>query len=65
MKSSYDEQTDAIYIRFGQTEIVESEEVTPGVVFDFDSEGKIVGFEIYDVRMHVTKDPHLKNMQVA
>ena len=42
MKTSYDNSTDAFYLRFADALIVESEEVTDGVVLDFDAEGRIV-----------------------
>lgn len=42
----YDAQADAAFIRFSQERIVESEEVRPGIVFDFDAEGRIVALEV-------------------
>ena len=50
MKLEYDKGANAVYVRFSRDKIVESEEVQPGVVFDFDSEGHIVGFELLDAR---------------
>ena len=35
MKLKVDEQADALYLRLDDSEIVESEEVSPGVVLDF------------------------------
>jgi uncharacterized protein YuzE len=46
MKVSFDEQADALYVRLAESEIVESEEVRPGVVLDLDGRGEIVGIEI-------------------
>lgn len=46
----YDARADAFYVRFAKDEIVESEEVRPGVIFDFDAEGHIVAIEILDAR---------------
>ncbi|RVU14540.1 DUF2283 domain-containing protein [Methylobacterium oryzihabitans] len=48
MRSRYDRETDALYLRFAEAAIVESEEIRPGVVFDFDAEGRIVAIEILD-----------------
>ncbi|MFL5199094.1 MAG: DUF2283 domain-containing protein [Microvirga sp.] len=48
MKTRYDPEADALYVRFAEAKIVESEEVRPGVVLDFDAEGRIVGMEILD-----------------
>jgi len=38
VKLTYDRETDALYVRFSAVPIIESEEVRPGVVFDFDAE---------------------------
>jgi uncharacterized protein YuzE len=46
MKTHYDQDADALYVRFTEGKIVESEEVAPGVVFDFDRDGKIIAFEM-------------------
>jgi uncharacterized protein YuzE len=53
MKTSYDAQADALYVRFADTPVVESEEVADGVVLDFDAEGRIVAFEVLDARKHL------------
>ena len=45
-----DEAADALYIRFDETPIVEWEEVSPGIVLDFDANGRVVGFEMLGVR---------------
>ncbi len=52
----YDREADAAYLRFSQSEIVESEEVSPGVILDFDVEGHIVGLEVLHAREHLPKD---------
>lgn len=56
MKTHYDPKVDALYVRFSEAKIVESEEVKPGVVFDYDGDGKIVAMEILDVREHMPAD---------
>ncbi len=57
MKWTYDSDADAAYLRLTKSKIVESEEARPGIVFDFDKDGKIVGIEISPAskRLH-TKD---------
>jgi len=37
---------DALYFRLDEAAIVESEEVQPGIVLDYNAEGKVVGIEI-------------------
>jgi uncharacterized protein YuzE len=50
MRVRMDEAADALYIRLDESAIRESEEVSPGVVLDFDESGRVVGIEIIDVR---------------
>jgi uncharacterized protein YuzE len=49
MKIEYDRRADAMYIRLRAGTVVESDEVRPGVVFDFDANGKVLGIEMLDV----------------
>ena len=53
MKTTYDAEADALYVRFSETAVAESEEVSDGVVLDFDSEGRIVAIELLDATKHV------------
>lgn len=48
MRIHYDPRADAAYIRLAETEIVESDEVTPGVILDFDAQGNVIAIEILD-----------------
>ena len=47
MKFHYYAETDTLYVDLGDRDSVDSQEVAPGVVLDFDSEGKLVGIDIY------------------
>lgn len=49
MKIEFDQQADAMYIRLRAGTVAESDEVRPGVVFDFDAEGRVLGIEMLDV----------------
>lgn len=49
MKVNYDESTDALYVRLADSKIIESEEIRPGFVLDFDADGQVVGFEMLDL----------------
>jgi uncharacterized protein YuzE len=53
MKTIYDAEADALYVRFAETPVVESEEVSTGVVLDFDADGRIVAIELLDASKHV------------
>jgi uncharacterized protein YuzE len=46
MKVRFDEETDALYIRLSETRIIESEEVQPGIILDFDEHNHLVAIEI-------------------
>jgi YD repeat-containing protein len=53
MKTLYDPEADALYVRFADTPVSESEEVSAGVVLDYDAEGRIVAIELLDASKHV------------
>jgi uncharacterized protein YuzE len=54
MKTIYDPEVDALYVRFADTPVVESEEVSDGVVLDYDADGRIVAIELLDATKHVS-----------
>lgn len=55
-KVTYDPEANAAYIRLSPERVEESEEVSPGIVLDYDIEGRIVGMEILDARTHLSPD---------
>jgi len=66
MKLHYDPKTDAIYLRLGEAKIVESEEVRPGIVLDFDNKDRVVAVEILNVRKQFPEaDPDDLRLDVA
>ena len=46
MKLKVDKQADALYFRLDDSRIVESEEVSPGVVLDYNEANEVVGVEL-------------------
>jgi uncharacterized protein YuzE len=46
MKLHYYRETDSLYIDLSETSSVDSREVAPGVVADFDADGRLVGIDI-------------------
>ena len=46
IKLKVDREHDALYFRLDESEVVESEEVQPGVIVDFDAKGHVVGIEM-------------------
>ena len=51
MQIEYDPKADAMYIRLIAGTVVDSDEVRPGVVFDFDANGRVLGIEMLDVSL--------------
>ena len=62
MKMHFDEKADAIYLRLDDSKIVESEEVQPGIVLDYNEHNQVVGIEILRVKDRVPL-ANLKQMQ--
>lgn len=46
MKLRIDRAADALYLRFDDSKIIESERVAPRVIVDFDSKNNVVGVEV-------------------
>ena len=53
MKVRYDADADAVYFRLGDDTIVNSDQVQPGVILDFDAAGQVIGVEILGVKDRV------------
>ena len=61
MRVRFDEQADALYVRLGDSSIVESEELRPGLIADLDERGEVVGLEILGAAKRVP-EADLKHM---
>lgn len=46
MKLSYYPETDALYINLSEQPSVESQEISEGILLDYDAEGRLVGIDI-------------------
>jgi uncharacterized protein YuzE len=57
MRTSYDPEVDAMFIWFGPEGVksVETEEVAPGVMLDFDENGQVIGVEVLGVSQRMSK----------
>lgn len=51
MRLHVDKEADALYLRLDDSKIIESEEVSAGVVLDFNDSNQVVGIEI----LHLSK----------
>ena len=58
MKLRLDKQADALYLRLDDSLIVESEEVSPGVVLDYNEASEVVGVEL----LHLSKRTSALNL---
>ncbi len=57
MRLHVDNQADALYLRLDDSKIIESEEVAPGVILDYNERKEVVGVEM----LHLSKrTPNLK-----
>ncbi len=56
MKLKVDKKNDVLYLRLDENAIVESEEVRPGVILDFDGNGRVVGVEFLNITERVNQE---------
>jgi len=57
MRTSYDPEADAMFVWFGPEGVksVETEEVAPGILLDYDDNGEVIGIEVLDVGRRMAK----------
>lgn len=48
MHIKFNKEKDVIYLKFSDTKVVESNEKKPGIIIDYNKDGKIVGIELLD-----------------
>ena len=46
MKLHVDKEADALYLRLDESKIIESEQVAPGVILDYNEKDEVVGVEM-------------------
>lgn len=62
MRIKLDKTSDSLYFRLDEKRIVESEEVRPGVILDFDENDGVVGVEFLGVSARASSE-ELANLQ--
>lgn len=62
MRLKVDTANDALYFRLDESAVVESEEVEPGVILDYDANESVVGVEILGLSKRVPAEM-LKRLQ--
>ena len=71
MKFNYYPETDSLYIDLSSKKSVESEEIKPGIILDFDKNKNLVGIDIdnaskkIDLSILEAKELPLKGVSVA
>ena len=62
MRVKVDMESDTLYFRLSEDEVTESEEITPGIIIDYNKEGKIIGIEILGIknRFDIEELTHIK-----
>ncbi len=58
MKLHVSKESDALYLRLDDSDIVESQEVSPGVVLDYNESNEVVGVEM----LHLSKRSSTLNL---
>lgn len=55
MKLTVDHEADALYLNLTPDRTVESEEIAPGIVLDYDAENRVVGIEMLHLSRRAPK----------
>jgi uncharacterized protein YuzE len=57
MRTTYDPEADAMFVWFGPEDgkSTGTQEVAPGIMLDFDADGRVIGIEILDVRERMVR----------
>jgi uncharacterized protein YuzE len=55
MKLRIDKEADALYLRLDKAKVIESEQVAPGIIVDFDTKNNVVGVEVLNVSKRAPK----------
>lgn len=56
MNLKLDKDSDTLYFRLDEYAIIESEEVQPGVILDFDADHQVVGVEMLCISSRVSPE---------
>ena len=50
MRVKVDMESDALYFRFSEEEIEESEKISSGLIIDYNKDGEVIGVEILGIK---------------
>lgn len=63
MRITVDTENDTLYLRLDDSKIVESEEVQPGVILDYDANNIVIGIELLNLSQRTITDM-IKNLHI-
>jgi len=63
MKITIDSANEALYLRFHDSPIMDSEEIQPGVILDYDEDNRIVGIELLNMSQQIISNI-MKNLLI-
>ncbi len=52
----YDKQVDALYIDLSDADVYDTHELEPGIMVDYDKEGRVIGIEVLDLMDRIQED---------
>ena len=55
MKIRVDKESDSLYFRLDESRIVESEEIQPGIILDYDENNEVVGVEFLRISLRASQ----------
>ena len=61
MKVEFDPEADALYVTLSGRDIVNTDEVKPGIILDYDKNGEVVGIEM----LYVSRRAHGQTATIA
>ena len=64
MKTEYDPEANALYVKFSDDKVDRTEELRSGLMVDFDARGHIVGIEMLDAKT-ILSESALKSLAAA
>ena len=56
MRIRVDKENDALYFRLDESRIVESEEIQPGIILDFDENNQVIGIEFLGISSRASEE---------
>jgi uncharacterized protein YuzE len=56
MRLCVNKENDTLYLRLDENAITESEEVEPGIILDYDENGRVVGIEMSAISKRVAPE---------